>query len=204
MKKAYINTLLLLAFAGTSHAALVTGLDGIADSSTMVSVANWTAESGSIRSYTNVGGSTGMIHTNNSGAVFTAQYESIDLLLANTEYTMETRVGHWSSTDGSGATFTIDIGYVDGGTWTSLGQKSLQAPGTGEISPTANGVTDTLTFTTGDTVTGNVAVRVARTNTEGRWAGFDYVTLDAAAVPEPSSATLLGLGGLALILRRRK
>jgi len=34
--------------------------------------------------------------------------------------------------------------------------------------------------------------------------GTDLVILDTVAVPEPSSAALLGLGGLALILRRRK
>ena len=33
---------------------------------------------------------------------------------------------------------------------------------------------------------------------------FDNVRLDATPVPEPSSAALLGLGGIALILRRRK
>lgn len=34
--------------------------------------------------------------------------------------------------------------------------------------------------------------------------GSDLVILDTVAVPEPSSTALLGLGGLALILRRRK
>jgi hypothetical protein len=33
---------------------------------------------------------------------------------------------------------------------------------------------------------------------------WDEVRLDIAAVPEPSTTALLGLGGLALILRRRK
>ncbi|WP_235203453.1 PEP-CTERM sorting domain-containing protein [Sulfuriroseicoccus oceanibius] len=36
------------------------------------------------------------------------------------------------------------------------------------------------------------------------WGETQDVTLDVTAVPEPSSAALLGLGGLALILRRRK
>ena len=31
-----------------------------------------------------------------------------------------------------------------------------------------------------------------------------FVSLDVATIPEPSSIALLGLGGLALILRRRK
>ena len=35
-------------------------------------------------------------------------------------------------------------------------------------------------------------------------AGIDHVEIDFVPVPEPSSVALLGLGGLALILRRRK
>jgi len=38
----------------------------------------------------------------------------------------------------------------------------------------------------------------------GRYARVDNVYLDVTTVPEPSSTALLGLGGLALILRRRK
>ena len=34
--------------------------------------------------------------------------------------------------------------------------------------------------------------------------GIDNISVDLTTVPEPSSAALLGLGGLALILRRRK
>jgi hypothetical protein len=42
----------------------------------------------------------------------------------------------------------------------------------------------------------------------GEW-GLDYIRIDESAlgltaIPEPSSTALLGLGGLALILRRRK
>jgi hypothetical protein len=36
------------------------------------------------------------------------------------------------------------------------------------------------------------------------WVSFDNVRLDSTAVPEPTTTALLGLGGLALILRRRK
>ncbi len=63
------------------------------------------------------------------------------------------------------------------------------------------------------TVANWVALRIERDDvadtTTGKWnstAWIDDVTVTAttAAVPEPSSAALLGLGGLALILRRRK
>ena len=38
----------------------------------------------------------------------------------------------------------------------------------------------------------------------GNQGGIDNIVLDATSVPEPSSSALLGLGGLALVLRRRK
>ncbi|MGB0774369.1 MAG: PEP-CTERM sorting domain-containing protein [Akkermansiaceae bacterium] len=41
-------------------------------------------------------------------------------------------------------------------------------------------------------------------NTNGNQVRVDNVRLDLVQVPEPSSTALLGLGGLALILRRRK
>ncbi len=40
--------------------------------------------------------------------------------------------------------------------------------------------------------------------TTQRYLGFDDLIVNATAVPEPSSTALLGLGGLALMLRRRK
>lgn len=194
---------LSLALAASSNAALVTGLDGIADSSTMNNVSDWTDITGSVRSFTNGAGSAGMIATSGATSLWTAEYVSSDSLLANTEYTLDVRTGNWSPTQGAGTEFTIDIGYDDGG-WVSLATKTFTGGTTGEISPTTNGYDETLSFTTGGTVSGSVAVRLARTGTSGSWGGYDVATLDAVAVPEPSSSALIGLGGLALILRRKK
>ncbi len=58
---------------------------------------------------------------------------------------------------------------------------------------------------TGNTLgAGTYTVQVHQSNmpSGGAYASYDGVTL--TAVPEPSSTALLGLGGLALILRRRK
>ena len=45
---------------------------------------------------------------------------------------------------------------------------------------------------------------IAQDNYGGGYTGIAEVNFTGVAVPEPSSAALLGLGGLALILRRRK
>lgn len=59
------------------------------------------------------------------------------------------------------------------------------------------GLTDTtVTFTWTYDSNRNNSLALAHT--------IDNITLTGTAVPEPSSAALLGLGGLALILRRRK
>ena len=47
---------------------------------------------------------------------------------------------------------------------------------------------------------GNIAVNVSSTGSQS----IEAVVLEAVAIPEPTTTALLGLGGLALILRRRK
>ncbi|MGB0993072.1 MAG: PEP-CTERM sorting domain-containing protein [Akkermansiaceae bacterium] len=60
---------------------------------------------------------------------------------------------------------------------------------------------DYVVMGTVDTASSNVFLVI---NTNGGQVRVDNVRLDIEPVPEPSSAALLGLGGLALILRRRK
>lgn len=52
--------------------------------------------------------------------------------------------------------------------------------------------------------TGDVKVRLLLETGTGGASFDDFVVNDFVAVPEPSSTALLGLGGIALILRRRK
>ena len=71
-----------------------------------------------------------------------------------------------------------------------------------------------FTFTNGAAATETYTGAAALTNVRVTLAGaigtghngflIDEVSFDGTAVPEPSSTALLGLGGLALILRRRK
>ena len=84
----------------------------------------------------------------------------------------------------------------------------VNAGGTGSVSDTGNAIDSDAEWASGTPFTTTV--------TTGTGAGSDTITLVTSGgnatpwglgietVPEPSSAALLGLGGLALILRRRK
>jgi len=61
-----------------------------------------------------------------------------------------------------------------------------------------------LTFNDANADGKKLFLKILAHSSGNRYARVDNVFLDVTQVPEPSSAALLGLGGLALILRRRK
>ncbi|BDS05875.1 hypothetical protein NT6N_09150 [Oceaniferula spumae] len=67
------------------------------------------------------------------------------------------------------------------------------------------GTTGAETVVGGGNFTGPVQVlTVTSTTANSRFRNLDFAITTAEAIPEPSSAALVGLGGLALILRRRR
>ena len=91
-------------------------------------------------------------------------------------------------------------------TWTDISADWANANPT-SLSTTGENLKDTYSLTfTPDAMSDSVTVTfvgAATENTSSHYRlGFTGATL--AAVPEPSSAALLGLGGLALLLRRRR
>ncbi|MGJ8656607.1 MAG: PEP-CTERM sorting domain-containing protein [Akkermansiaceae bacterium] len=87
----------------------------------------------------------------------------------------------------------VDPGFVSDGTTTDSVLASSYVFGSGNSLSNTTGE-GTLSFVAG--VEGDTRFRLTG------WK--PYIELDIVAVPEPSSTALLGLGGLALILRRRK
>lgn len=110
------------------------------------------------------------------------------------------RVYGFAVNDGSGvqSLFTNDTNARDADTDNDGLFDLIAATGT-----TAGTATTDANFATYSGLTGNTLSITSATGTSGRspLAGFQIV---ANPVPEPSSTALLGLGGLALILRRRK
>lgn len=106
-----------------------------------------------------------------------------------------------------GANLALSIGY--GGTNVSFIELTTGIYDLSVAAPTGGWeLLEGVTYTTGaggPEIGQDIVVRIAAvavdTNTTV-W--FDNVSLDATAAPEPSTITLLGLGGLALIFRRRK
>lgn len=97
---------------------------------------------------------------------------------------------------------TYDIQFITGAT-TDAGvtfdftTASGTASVTSALSTTTNGVLDFTGLTTDGS--GNLVF-----TSGGGVPGISAGTVTAVAVPEPSSSALIGLGGIALILRRRK
>jgi len=102
------------------------------------------------------------------------------------------------NSSGGGQVYTSDLNWsISGG----VGSGSTNIDYAGSIYKTTD---FDLTGTTLGAGTYTLTVDINNMVGGGAYASFDGVTLSGTTAPEPSSAALLGLGGIALLIRRRK
>jgi hypothetical protein len=217
----------LILSAGTANAATVivgnhSFEDDGAGSGGGISKAPWMRSGGtsnniSIQEYSGLGtsidpvpdGSATSHYTNSTGD--NIYQVLVATLAANTTYTLKVDVGDRNNLTAQAG--SINLGYVSATPTgdNDYGLNLLSATVVNDTVPVngagANDGWETWesTFTTGAAPTGlGQALRIELVTSAGVQTLWDNVRLDAETVPEPSTTALLGLGGLALILRRRK
>ena len=222
----------LILASGTANAAtVIVGNHSFEDDGTGsgggISKAPWMKSGGtsnniSIQEYSGLGtsidpvpdGSATSHYTN--GTVDNIYQVLVATLAANTTYTLKVDVGDRNNLTAQAG--SINLGYVSAAPTgdNDYGLNLLSATVVNDTVPfndpalnpgnTTDGwETWESTFTTGAAPTGlGQALRIELVTAAGVQTLWDNVHLDAVTVPEPSTTALLGLGGLALILRRRK
>ena len=121
------------------------------------------------------------------------------MIVEGTTYTLTLDVGgaFW---DGQSATFRLYGSTAGIGTALGGAENTVTV---GNLSTTGWELDQTVSFTATATEAGQT-LGIALLGASPTQATYDNVRLESSAIPEPSTTALLGLGGLALILRRRK
>lgn len=144
-----------------------------------------------------------------SQSFFSAQRDVMQVLgatlQANTTYTLTVEIGDRGVTGIGGNVGDNIVHLGTGATGGANILASLDSTSPGAVA-TVDGdwVTWSMTYTTGANPVGlgdNLRIELT-TDTNVGW--FDNVTLDATAVPEPSSSILVGLGVMTFVLRRKR
>jgi len=132
----------------------------------------------------------------NSGTF--AYQDSGETIVAGTTYELKISLGADQGNFSNIESTVIRLYGSDAGTGTALAEITPNGPATTVWTEQTVSFVATGAQATGQTLGVYFGV------TGGTQAEWDNVRLTITPVPEPSSAALLGLGGLALILRRRK
>lgn len=192
-------------FAGSAQAATIysedfegTGISGAGFTGndwTGTAFSETTALSSNIvgSNYTNasVGNAWGVIHSQGGVSADTGQ-----VIADNTTYTLS--FDQINRNDVAVEGLTVELFRVDNGA--TLASGAFAAPA-GDSAPQSIG----FTTSGGGEVGQNIGIRFIDTtnNANPPQAGVDNIVLDATLIPEPTSLSLLGLGGLLIAHRRR-
>ena len=137
---------------------------------------------------------------NGNGTQVAGVYQDVGALLADTTYTLTVAIGQRAGTGPNGSWSPGAISLLNGTDNTG----AVLATG-GGLSSTPNSWQDfTASFTTGNTVSGDLTIDLSVLDAGSIQADFSNVQLDATSVPEPGVSALLGGGCLLLMAFRRR
>ena len=162
-----------------------------ADTFASGNVPNWTVSTTGGSMLTEAGGTTGFraVIQSPGGSIYNATTYTAQVGDVFTIAFFDQRVDR---------AMTAALAWDDGGTITAQAGASVSSDGT-IATQTTN-----YTVQSGDAVVGKEVSLLLTRGGSGNYSRFDDAVLSVVPVPEPSSSALLGLGGLALIMRRRK
>lgn len=144
---------------------------------------------------------------------YTVRYNPVTplTLQPNTQYSLTFNMGYVAGLAGGDSSYDFSIGTMNGAVYTPLKNQTGTAPYAGNMhSVSSQVVTVTMTYLTGSSVpAGNLAIQWGQTGTNGvpntsDFFGFNKVTLDAAPVPEPSTALFAALAFAGFGCRRHR
>lgn len=186
-----------LMLAASAHAS-ITLINGDF-SNTGTPAPSWSNLSGSSQAW---GNNETLVDAGNSTAAWMVEQITSSTLTANTTYEFSVDTGNNTSSGGSTGQWTATIGTWDGATFTQIATQSWTGIKSTDSFTQGTEETRTFQFSTGAaSLSDAVAVRLSVDGGSG-WMAMDNVSI--TVIPEPSAAALLGLGGFALILHRRK
>jgi hypothetical protein len=137
---------------------------------------------------------------NGNGTQVAGVYQEVGSLLADTTYTLSVAIGQRAGSGPDGSWSPGIISLLNGTDNTGL----VLSTG-GGLSSTPNTWEDfTTSFTTGASVSGDLTIELSVLDAPSIQADFSNVELTATTVPEPAPVALAGLGGLALVVFRRR
>lgn len=209
-----LATATLLAVVSPASAGFIGGLDGSSAASTFTAGATtplptlgWEEEIGDSRVFLNGSGAGVLIADGDATGLYSAIFDTGTAFVAQSTYDLTVVLGAVTPTPGD-ADYTFALGYIDNNTFVAVATDNDSVTGAdlgGEVQGDgSNTSTDALTYVADASVAGqDIVVRIGRTGGDGRWFGFDAVTLNETPVPEPGSLALVALGSLVVLRRRR-
>ncbi len=210
----------LLGVLPTQASTFITGLDGVATSSTFetgsiinLPTSSWANVVGSAR-YADLAGLNGAMIGTSEYDNYTVQFNTSTPIQPDSVYTLQLQMGYYAGLTGGNSGYSFRIGTVNGGVFSPSGAAAtgnFAYPGGGMGADSANLSSPvSVMVTTGALVSGdNLSIQWSQTSSLGSgssdYFGFDNVTLSVSAVPEPREYALVtGLALIGLVAWRRR